>query len=73
MKEFRTWLELVKKGWVRDDNGDLWPGFSPLNTVGEEEAVEDGWRCALRWALTQETDLQATELGDAIRKELKGN
>ncbi len=32
---------------------------------------EIGWRAALEWARTQATDIQTTELDDAIRKELE--
>ena len=31
---------------------------------------KQGWKAALKWALTQDTDLNATELAYAIEKEL---
>jgi len=31
---------------------------------------KEGWRAALEWAYKQETDPQATEIGDAILREL---
>ena len=36
----------------------------------EERVAETTWRAALDMVLTQETDLQHTELGAAIKREL---
>ena len=64
-----TELEKVKKKYWYDHNFDKsqnhWDVHVELNIFA------DGWKAALDWALTQETDLQQTELGAAIREELK--
>ena len=56
MKAFKKWWE---------DEKYKYP-YRPINEID----CGMGWNAALKWALTQETDLQATELADAIRKEL---
>lgn len=58
MKEFDKWWREASKDERR---------YMP----DDDYVAKDGWKAALEWALTQETDLQQTELGAAIRKELK--
>ncbi len=57
LKEFELWFKKKKAGYS--------------HAAYYTDRYEDGWKAALEWALTQETDLQQTELGAAIRKELK--
>lgn len=55
MTEFENWWDKVlKMHWSHLDQGICYCA----------------WRAALEWAKTQETDLQQTELGAAIREEL---
>lgn len=42
----------------------------PGDTISSKYTFYCGWKTALEWALTQDTDLNATELADAIGKEL---
>ena len=41
--------------------------------LGYARGAEDGWRAALKWALTQETDIQSTEIAYHIKNELEVN
>lgn len=63
MKAFEKWDKRVKI--------TTWSG----NTAERQERKwyrEQTWKAALKWALTQDTDLNATELAYAIDKELNG-
>lgn len=59
--------EAKKKYWYDhsfDKSQNHWDAHVELSIFAE------GWKQALEWALTKDTDLNATELADAIEKEL---
>lgn len=57
MKEFEE--------WINNPDTKFW-----LDDYAGEERSEAIWKAALEWAYSQETDLNATEIGDAILREL---
>jgi hypothetical protein len=64
-------LEKAKKKYWYDHSFDKsqnhWDAHVELSIFAE------GWKQALEWALTQDTDLNSTELAYAINKELNEN
>ena len=64
-----TALEKAQKKYWYDRGFNKWDSGCVANT--ELCVFAEGWRAALEMALTKETDLQQTELGYAIRKELE--
>jgi hypothetical protein len=56
MKEFEKWCDEIEFLCV---------------DYSKRDSMRRAWRAALKWSLTQETDLQATEIAWAIEKELE--
>ena len=67
MKEFKKWFNKKRSP---EEILRLQACITPENLT--DIIAETAWQAALEWAMTQDTDLNATELANAIEKELDG-
>jgi len=62
-------MKAFKKWWDKNPVDKRTYGEAAFDLMAKPFA-EAGWKAALEWAYKQETDPQATEIGDAILVEL---